>query len=251
MICAAKVMAMVRNALYRERAAAFATAALLLLSGSLHAQEDCIQLDYADTLDWFGRHGSELMLADHTDMVTPPPSDDFYGFLVRGASSDCLKRFFADYADIEDTCRDMESGRVYTILHSGAGQHFEIRIWSFDPEQVTRYRSMWMDGATAIPVKANGIWIWLARMASVSGKTGRRLAMPSMTRCGCYASAIWITKPSPFGMCRNCQCGQLTRMRCSGSCCPLMGPRRWKGRSMPALWTGHSGASADQGRRAL
>ena len=175
MICAAKVIAMVRKALYRERAAAFATAALLLLSGPLHAQEDCIQLDYTDTLDWFGRHGSELMLADHTDMVTPPPSDDFYGFLVRGASSDCLKRFFADYADIEDTCRDMESGRVYTILHSGAGQHFEIRIWSFDPETgdpIQEYVDGWCDSYSCEGerdldlVGSDGQCLWKDRKAS-------------------------------------------------------------------------------------
>ena len=174
MICAAKVIAMVRKALYRERAAAFATAALLLLSSPLHAQEDCIQLDYADTLDWSGMHPSELMLANHTYMVTRPPSDDFYGFLVRGAGSDCLKQIFADYASIVDTCQDIVSDRVYTILKSGAGQHFDIHIWSVDPETddpVQEYVEGWCseyscDGKERELVGADGQCLWKDRKAS-------------------------------------------------------------------------------------
>ena len=175
MMCATKVIAMVRKAPCRARVAAFAAGAMLLLSGPLHAQEDCIRLDYADSLDWFGMHPSELMLADNTGRysVAPPPNDDFYGFLVRGASSDCLKHFFAEYADIADTCRDMESGQVYTILHSGVARYSDIRIWSADAESgdpIQEYVEAWWDsyrrdGEREL-VSLDGQCLWKDRKAS-------------------------------------------------------------------------------------
>ena len=45
--------------------------------GSLYAQEDCIQLDYADALDWFGVSMSEVGLTEHRDIETAAYDSDF------------------------------------------------------------------------------------------------------------------------------------------------------------------------------
>ncbi len=108
----------------------------------LHAQADCIQLDHADTLEWSQGHTSGIALADHREVETASYDSDLYGFLVRGESGNCLKTVFADHASIADSCRDSVSGQIHTVLHTSAGQHSDVEIWSADPatgEPVRKY----------------------------------------------------------------------------------------------------------------
>ena len=167
-----KTMAKARQLLDRVYNATFVIIALFALSSPLQAQEDCIQLHYADTLNWSDENGSEIMLAAHKDLEIPSYSTELYGFLVRGVSSDCQKHFFADHASIVDICRDASSGKVYTVVHSGAGQHYDIRIWSVNLETghpMEEYVEGWgdsyrWDGEQAI-VGSDGRCLWKDRQA--------------------------------------------------------------------------------------
>ena len=101
----------------------FASVDRVIATSILRGMDDrgCIQLDYADKLAWFRGEGgalSEIMLADNTDIES---SSDFYGFLVRGAGSNCMTWITADHASIVETCRDAFSGQVHSVIHSESG----------------------------------------------------------------------------------------------------------------------------------
>lgn len=147
-----------------------------LVPVSVHAQANgdaCIRLDYADTLTWRRFQSdvgiaSAITLADHTDAGSAAGAE-LYGFLVRGESGNCLKTVFADSASIADSCRDSVSGRIHTVLHTSAGQHSDVQIWSADPatgEPVWEYSEGWVDSYREGKwdlVAADGQCLWRER----------------------------------------------------------------------------------------
>ena len=156
----------------------FALLAELIVPETVSAQDNgeaCIRLESTDTLAWRRFRSdigivSEISLTNRSDWVELEQGititldgADFWGFLLRGKSTGCLKPIRADHASIVDACRDPFSGRIHAVLHTGSGQHFDLRIWSTDPatgEPVQEYAEGWTDSyEDAWPgLYARGAW---------------------------------------------------------------------------------------------
>ncbi len=148
----------------------------LLLPGPVNAQasgDACIQIDHADRLTWQQFRSdagivSEITITRLTKNIKTKRGTavELDTFLIRGTGKKCLKSFWQNHVSIVDACRDPVSGQVYTVLFTGAGAHFDLEIWSIDPETgdpTREYMEGWtdsyesMEGPADYPY-AGGIW---------------------------------------------------------------------------------------------
>ena len=98
------------------------------------------------------------------------------GCVIRHEDSDDVGiNWVADYAGFEGVCLDVKTGRDHAIVHEGAGQYFDIQIWSADPvtgSPVLLYSEAWGDSVYPagddrwgldLLVSADGVCRWRER----------------------------------------------------------------------------------------